>query len=162
MPVTDAEIRTQVRRLRTIFATSKSEDELVQGWRHVLGESANPRELDAACTDYARSGERYFPTPGKILQAILATRPASDQSPIGWDQLQEGSCPTCGAVLQLAADPIAQAEVWDHYRDPKTTRWTGGWRKRTKDDPPPRKRYVVLHDARAHARSGIPAIGRAQ
>lgn len=161
--VAEHDIRKQVRRLSAVYSTSKPEDQVVEAWKWVLGDDVGPVELMSAVTDYAKSGARYFPTPGQIREAALGHRSGvtNPEAPRDWNQLQEGPCPVCGAMLQLATDPLAQQVVWHHYRNPKTTRWEGKLRKRTKDDPPPLKRYTVIHDAGAHQRAGAPIIGHA-
>jgi hypothetical protein len=163
MPVTEADVRQQVRRLSAIYATSKSEEDTVRAWMWVLGDDLTPHELAGAVSGYAKGADRYFPAPGRILQDALSHRSGATNTdgPRDWNQLQEGPCPVCGAVLQLATEPLAQQAVWHHYRNPKTTRWEGKLRKRTKDDPPPPKRYTVVHDAAAHQRAGAPIIGHA-
>lgn len=153
--VTDLEIRKNVRRLMAVFSTSKAEDEVVEAWKWVLASDVEPMELAMAVSDYAKSGARYFPTPGQLREAAMAHRtsqPAEAGASKDWNQLQEGPCPVCGAVLQLATDPLASRQVYDSR--------VGKWRARTRDDPPPTKRYTVVHDLAEHARRDAPVVGQ--
>lgn len=156
MPVTEHDITKQVRRLMATFNTSKPAEEIVEAWKWVLGDDVDAPELMAAVSEYAKGASRYFPTPGQIREAALrdrAHRPRPvDQAPDDWNQLQDGPCPVCGAVLQLATDPLAERMVWDSRKH--------AMRPRTKDDPPPPKRYTVVHDAETHRGAGVPAVGQ--
>lgn len=153
--VTEHDIRRQVRRLLAVYNTSKPEDEIVEAWQWVLGSDVEPVELMAAVSDYAKSGARYMPTPGALREAAIAKRagrPPDSGSPSDWNQTLDGPCPVCGAVLQLAPDPV-DLGVYDAR--------AGKWRERTADDSPPPKRYRVLHDGHLHRERGEPIVGDA-
>ena len=151
------QIRTLVGKLATIFNTPPNMEATVDGWMFVL-EGCNDRELLRAVEEYMRSDERYFPKPGQILKNVQATRSKTwgqeTQQSKDWNQLQEGPCPVCGAVLQLYADPHASKYVYNPRK--------GEWRPRTADDPEVTKRYQVVHDRVAHERAGVPAVGYAR
>ncbi len=148
------QVRTLIGKLGTIYAQPQNVDGTVDGWLFVL-EGCNDHELRKAVEEYMRSEARYFPKPGEILKHVQASRSKhwgeETQASKDWNQLQEGPCPVCGAVLQLYADPHAAKYVYN----PRT----GRWRNRTADDPPAPKRYAVVHDRAKHANT--PIVGYA-
>jgi len=154
MSVTELDVRKQVRRLLAAFSTPKPEDEIVAAWMQWVAPDVENHELMAAVSEYGKSPSRYMPTPGQIRELALKARAdthAVRLEPSDWNQLQEGPCPVCGAVLQLAHDPHGSGQVYD----PRA----GRWRDRTDDDPEPPMRYRVLHDGWTHKERGIPAVG---
>lgn len=152
MPVTELDIRKQVRRLEAVYRAPKSTDELVESWKWVLGSDVSPEELMAAVSDYAKSSARYFPTPGQIREAAFLRRTHSGeahQGPKDWTQTMDGPCPVCGAVLRML-DPDEQVQTaWDDVAGEYTHQGA----------PALNPRFGVLHDRRQHESARTPAVG---
>lgn len=154
--MSDPDMRRELRRLAVAYGKpAEAEDELVGLWRHVL-DGISDRGIVDAVNRYVRSPARFFPRAGVILeiaQEIEASRfgDGGSDRPTDWNQLQEGPCPVCGAVLQMARDPHDGGEVWDLAK--------GKWRKHIENDPEPPLRFRVLHDGWLHKSRGISAVG---
>lgn len=139
MKLTDLDLRRQIKRLKAIYNTKKTDDELVEAWRWVLGD-LEPHELMSAVSDYAKGGGRFFPVPGQIREHAVQKRPgAGNFESTDWNQLQEGPCPVCGAVMRLLT--------------PKEQTFGGDYAEGEA------QRYGVLHDLGMHTRAGEPAVG---
>lgn len=139
MNVTELDLRTQIKRLVTIFNTKKTVDELVEAWKWVLGD-LEPHELMSAVSEYAKSGGRFFPTPGQIREHAIQKRPGAESfTSSDWNQLQEGPCPACGAVMRLLT--------------PKEQTCGGLY------SVGEAQRYGVLHDIAQHNRAGEATVG---
>lgn len=150
MPVTEIEIRRQVRRLLVVFNSSKPEDQLVEGWKWVLGEDVEYEELMAAVSDYAKSDGKYFPTPGQVRTAALAKRAPNQYTECegnGHDPAL--SCETCGAeIRELSPDEQVWFE-WDDSADQYVNVLP----------PAQRPRFGILHDYRRHRERGDRIVG---
>lgn len=139
MSVNELDLRRQIKRLTAIFNTKKTVDELVEAWKWVLSD-LEPHELMSAVSDYARGGSRFFPTPGQIRENAIQKRPGAESFvSTDWNQLQEGPCPVCGAVMRLLT--------------PKEQTFGGSY---AEGDA---LRQGVLHDLGQHTRAGVPAVG---
>ena len=155
MSVTEMGAARAVRSLMQVYTQPRDEDATVAAFRMVL-DDVSDEELQSVVRQYLKSDRQYFPKPGTLRQMALENRPAAEAhtGPIGWDQLQDGPCPVCGAVLQLGTDPTYRDSIWDA----KLSRM----RKRTKEDPPPNQKYILIHDYATHARAGkngFPIVG---
>ena len=153
MPVTEIDIRRQVRRLEVVFSTKKTTDEIVEAWKWVLADDLDADELMKAVSDYAKSGGRYFPTPGQIREIALVGRVAGiygqKAGPKAWDQTLDGPCPICGAVLRMLK-PEEQVQFgWDEK--------DGKFMHMGADSEC--SRFGVLHDRRKHEQANQPAVG---
>ena len=158
MALSDLDVKREIKRLAIAYGKpTEPEDELVRLWRHVL-EGVSDSAVHEAVDQYVRSEARYFPRAGMIRAIALeiqaheyARRPPDSEPPSNWNSLQEGPCPVCGAVLQLAHDPNDTGYTYDVR--------ARRWRKRAEGDWQPPKRYRVLHDGWAHKQAGVPAVG---
>ena len=157
MGMTELDVKREIRRLAVAYGKPpEAEAELVGLWRHVL-EDVPLSAVQEAVSRYVKSDARYFPRAGMIRTLArqvdgehIGPREAGSSS--DWNATQEGPCPVCGAVLQLADDPNDPGtKVYDARR--------GRWRDRTPDDPIPPRRYRVLHDGWAHKAAGVPPVG---
>lgn len=158
--IDDAKLRSQIRRLETVYPTKRDTDDLLQAWKWVLADELAYDELMSAVSEYAKSPASYFPSPGKLLEIALRQRSDSGRSgpvrAVGWDQSQEGPCPVCGASLKLLT-PEERGQT--HVFDAKA--WTSipiaTLREMGADVPP--SIYGIVHDLRQHETAGVPAIG---
>lgn len=153
----DLDLKREIRKLAIAYGKPEHpEEETVGLWRNVL-DGISDRAVSAAVLQYVRSPARFFPRAGQIADIAREIESSTfgdmrrSEKPPDWNQHQEGPCPVCGAVLQLAQDPHDGGEVWDARR--------GKWRRRTDDDPEPPRRYRILHDGWAHKERGVPAVG---
>lgn len=144
MAVTEVDIRKQVRRLRDVYSSSKSEDQLVNAFNFVFrGEPIDNPDLMAAVTSIAKEGGRFMPNPGVVLQRAKQIRGEERgfaSTAVSWDGVSP--CPTCGAKLQ-DLEPHEQVRFGFNEE--------GEWinlAPRTH-----RTRIGHLHDYRAHARA---------
>ncbi len=155
--ITEADCLREIRRLEVVYGDQDRADDLARAWHKALGRISAASLIAAVERYIGQPGARYFPRPWQIkaLAAEVGTASGDYVAQLSWNQLQEGPCPVCGAVLQLVTDPLAQRYVWDPGRRPS-------WRKREKSDPQPEKRYGVLHDREAHERAGVPIVGGAR
>ena len=152
MPVTEIDLRKQIRRLEAVYRAPKPTDELVASWAWVLSD-VEPGEPMGAVSDYARSPARYFPTPGQIREAALLRRVesggAAQLGPRSWNQTLKGPCPVCGAVLRMLK-PEEQVQFgWDEE--------SGKFMHMGAEAQG--ERFGVLHDRRKHESAHEPAIG---
>lgn len=153
MALTDMDLRKQINRLLTVFGSSKSADELVEGWRWVLGSDITQVELMEAVSEYAKAGGRFFPTPSQIRTLAIAGRRDNYMSSTGassdWDQTLEGPCSTCGALLRLL-EPEEQVNYgWDDEKRAYVNQ----------NAIPKAARFGVLHDLARHRSAGTVAVG---
>ena len=148
MHVTELDLRKQVRRLREVFPTSKSEDDLVQAFRFVFnGEKVTVPDVSAAVSRLAKTDKRFMPTPGQVLTVAKTIRSESG----GWkpegskvDLSGETPCPACGAKVRLLQPDEQVRFGWDE-RDGRYVDMSA------KPAPGAPARYGVLHDVRKHA-----------
>lgn len=154
--VSEIEVRSVLRTLAAVYKPPDGDRaEVVHAWLTVL-RGVDADMLGQAVRTYMRSDRQFFPKPGQILALVrqLESESFGDRPPEGstdWNQLQDGPCPVCGAVLEAVVDPLAHDVVWD-------TR-ARAMRRRTRDDAPPGERFGMIHDRAAHARAGVPIVG---
>jgi len=154
--VTDLDVRRALKDLASVYKRPDGDrDDMVATWRRALGE-VDPRHLEEAVVEYMRSERQFFPKPGQLLVIIrrLESESYGDRrvaETADWNQLQDGPCPICGAVMRVVTDPLAKRAVWDHKKRVM--------RKRQPDDPPPTKRLGVIHDRVRHQQAGVPIVG---
>ena len=134
-----------------MFGSQKTADELVEGWRWVLGSDITQVELMTAVSEYAKAGGRFFPTPSQIRTLAIAGRRdnvTSTGTSSDWNQTLEGPCPTCGALLRLL-EPGEQVNYgWDDEKRAYVNQNT----------VPKAARYGVLHDLARHRSSTAMAM----
>lgn len=145
-----------------MFAQGCVNDLVLAGYRlpdgattHSLGamwakamDGLEDQDLREATDEFIRTGGRYWPKPSEIRDLALTARRERGGFAKGSGSLAsryrafetnnaEGSCPVCGARLQL----LSPAQLG--YPDaPKDT-----------------KRYGVYHDRKKHRDAGIPHVG---
>lgn len=149
-------ITEQFDRLGAFFRVPGNRTSAEAGWYAILSDVTD-LELKDAVREYMRSDRSFFPKPGQLLTYIEQERQRDYGSRPQRAKDEEfhdagAPCPVCGAVLQLAADPLAKLSVWDHKK--------GMMRNRRPDDPPPKMRLAVVHDYAAHAKAGAIIIGQ--